>query len=253
MITLKIIIQYDGTRYNGWQRQKETDNTIQGKIETTLSRILNQMIDIDGSGRTDAGVHALGQVASFSVEEKHIDIKSEELPSFIKAEANHYLPQDIRIISCEKASDRFHARLNATGKIYEYRIDNGEVAKVFDRKYLTRIDEPIDIAKLRKASEYFIGTHDFLAFCSNKHFKKSSVRTIHSIDITENDGIIYIRFYGTGFLKNMVRILVGTMIDCALDKFDMHAIPAVFESKNRANAAPTAPPEGLFLMEVKYD
>ena len=100
MITLKIIIQYDGTRYNGWQRQKETDNTIQGKIETTLSRILNQMIDIDGSGRTDAGVHALGQVASFSVEEKHIDVKSEELPSFIKAEANHYLPQDIIIIIC---------------------------------------------------------------------------------------------------------------------------------------------------------
>lgn len=253
MITIKAIIQYDGTKYNGWQRQKETDNTIQGKIETTLSRILNQMIEIDGSGRTDAGVHALGQVASFHVEETHLDINPNELPTYIMLEANKYLPQDIRIVKCEKASDRFHARLNATGKIYEYRIDNGPVAKVFERKYLTRIEEPIDINKLKQASQFFLGTHDFLAFCSNKHFKKSSVRTIHSIDILENDGIITLRFYGTGFLKNMVRIITGTIVDSALGKFDMNAIPAVFESRDRINAAPTAPPEGLFLVEVKYN
>jgi len=126
------------------------------------------------------------------------------------------------------------------------------VARVFDRKYLTRIEEPIDMDKLKKASEYFIGTHDFKAFCGNKHYKKSTERTIYSIDIRKEDGIIYIRFTGSGFLRNMVRILVGTMVDAALGKMDIRNIPDIMASKDRANAAPTAPPEGLFLINVEY-
>ncbi|MBR5337566.1 MAG: tRNA pseudouridine(38-40) synthase TruA [Lachnospiraceae bacterium] len=252
MKNIKLTISYDGSRYNGWQRLGDTDNTIQEKIETTLGRILDQEIEVFGSGRTDAGVHALAQVANFHVDESKLERFIPDLPDFIMSEANRYLPKDIRITSCEKAHDRFHARLNSKVKTYEYRIDNGPVARVFDRRYLTRIEEPIDMDKLRKAAEYFVGEHDFLAFCANKHFKKSSVRNIYSIDVREEDGIIYIRFKGSGFLRNMVRIIVGTMVDCACGRFDMETIPHVFETKDRANAAPTAPPEGLFLIGVEY-
>ena len=253
MKNFKITLQYDGTRYNGWQRLGDTDNTIQEKLETTLGRILNQEIEVFGSGRTDAGVHALAQTASFHVDESRLDRYIPGLPDYIMEEANRYLPQDIRITGIEKVGDRFHARLNSKVKTYEYRIDNGPVARVFERKYLTRIEDPIDIEKLRQAAEYFVGEHDFMAFCANKHFKKSSVRTIYSIDIRKEDGIIYIRVKGSGFLRNMVRIIVGTMVDCACGRFDMETIPQVMETRDRANAAPTAPPEGLFLIGAEYD
>ncbi len=138
MKNIKITLSYDGTRYNGWQRLGDTDNTIQEKLETTLGRILNQEIEVFGSGRTDAGVHALAQVASFFVDESKLEGFIKDLPGFIMKEANKYLPQDIRINDCQKANDRFHARLNARVKTYEYRIDNGPVARVFERKYLFR-------------------------------------------------------------------------------------------------------------------
>ncbi len=252
MKNIKLIICYDGSRYNGWQRLGDTDNTIQEKLETTLGRILGQEIEVFGSGRTDAGVHAQAQVANFHMDESVLDGFKKDLPGFIMEQANTYLPQDIRITSCEKVNDRFHARLNARWKTYEYRIDNGPVARVFDRRYLTRIEEPIDVDRLKEAAGYFVGEHDFLAFCANKHFKKSSVRNIESIDVHKEDGIIYIRFKGSGFLRNMVRIIVGTMVDSAMGKIDMESIPGIFESKDRANAAPTAPPQGLFLIGVDY-
>ena len=252
MKNIRITLSYDGTRYNGWQRLGDTDNTIQEKLETTLGRILNQEIEVFGSGRTDAGVHALAQVASFFVDESKLDGFIRDLPGFIMKEANRYLPQDIRINDCQKANDRFHARLNARVKTYEYRIDNGPVARVFERKYLTRIEEPIDPDKLKEAASYFVGEHDFKAFCGNKHYKKSTVRKIYSIDVRKEEGIIYIRFKGSGFLRNMVRIIVGTMTDCALGRMETSDIPGIFESGERANAAPTAPPQGLFLVEVEY-
>ena len=153
MKNIKIILSYDGTRYNGWQRLGDTDNTIQEKLETTLGRILNQEIEVFGSGRTDAGVHALAQVANFVVDESKLDGFKKDLPGFIMEEVNKYLPQDIRINECTKAPDRFHARLNARVKTYEYRIDNGPVARVFERKYLTRIEEAIDVEKLKEAAK----------------------------------------------------------------------------------------------------
>ncbi|MBR4754649.1 MAG: tRNA pseudouridine(38-40) synthase TruA [Lachnospiraceae bacterium] len=252
MKNIKIILSYDGTRYNGWQRLGDTDNTIQEKLETTLGRILNQEIEVFGSGRTDAGVHALAQVANFVVDESKLDGFKKDLPGFIMEEVNKYLPQDIRINECTKAPDRFHARLNARVKTYEYRIDNGPVARVFERKYLTRIEEAIDVEKLKEAASYFVGEHDFKAFCGNKHYKKSTVRKIFSIDVRTEEGIIYIRFKGSGFLRNMVRIIVGTMVDCALGKMEVSSIPGIFEEGDRAKAAPTAPAQGLFLIEVEY-
>ena len=184
---------------------------------------------------------------------KHLDKYYPNLAEHIKTEANNCLPLDIRVLSCEKAKDKFHARLNAHSKVYEYRIDNGEVADIFNRKYLTRIDTPIDIEKLKAASKHFLGNHDFQAFCANKHMKKSTVRTINSIDIRKENGIIYIRYDGDGFLRNMVRIITGTIVDVALGKIPESDIDKIFESKVRANAAPTAPPEGLFLVEVRYN
>ena len=126
------------------------------------------------------------------------------------------------------------------------------MARVFERKYLTRIEEAIDVEKLKEAASYFVGEHDFKAFCGNKHYKKSTVRKIYSIDVRKEEGIIYIRFKGSGFLRNMVRIIVGTMTDCALGRMEVSDIPGIFESGERANAAPTAPPQGLFLVEVEY-
>lgn len=252
MTNIRLKIQYDGSRYNGWQRLGSTDNTIQEKLETTLSIILNQDIQINGSGRTDAGVHALAQVANFKLDPSLIQSEYENLASFVMNKANHYLPQNIKIIDCVQADERFHARLNAKSKTYEYRIDNGPVARIFDRKYLTRIEQPLNIELMKKASQYLLGSHDFIAFSSNKHMKKSSVRTITDISITENDGIIVISFTGDGFLYNMVRILVGTLIAVSNGDIAASDIPAILESKDRSQAGPTAPAEGLFLVKVEY-
>ena len=202
----KLVLQYDGTKLNGWQKQGNTDNTIQGKLEAILERMYGQYVEIHGSGRTDAGVHALGQVANFHAPEKFS-------PEEMKASLNEYLSKDIRVLKVEIADDRFHARLTAKAKTYEYRIDNGEVADVFQRKYVMREENPLDLDAMRAAAGYLVGTHDFKTFCANKKMKKSTVRTIYSIDIEEKNGIVSIKYRGNGFLYNMVRILTGTLIE----------------------------------------
>ena len=176
----KLILQYDGTKLNGWQKQGNTDNTIQGKLEAILEKMYGEYVEIHGSGRTDAGVHALGQVANFHVPAGKQELYSSEK---IKTELNEYLSKDIRVLKVESVDERFHARLTAAGKTYEYRIDNGEVANVFSRKHTMREENPLDLDAMREAANYFIGTHDFKTFCANKKMKKSTVRTITSIDI----------------------------------------------------------------------
>ncbi|MBP3672339.1 MAG: tRNA pseudouridine(38-40) synthase TruA [Oscillospiraceae bacterium] len=244
MRNLRLDICYDGTRYRGWQRLPGTDNTIQGKIETALSRILGEPVEISGSGRTDAGVHAKGQVASFHC--------NSTMPAQqILSELRRYLPEDIGIYSCKDASERFHARLNARNKTYCYRIWNSDTPCVFERRFVTVIPEKLDIARMRQAAEHVKGQHDFAAFCTNKKMKKSTVRQINWLNIEQAGEEVRITVNGNGFLYNMMRILVGTLVEVGQGKRDPNSIPELFEGK-RAEAGILMPPQGLCLMEVEY-
>jgi len=245
MQNYKLTIQYDGTRYNGWQRQGNTDNTIQGKLNEIIGRYLGEEVDLAGSGRTDAGVHALAQVANFKT------FKYFDKDKFL-TEVNAFLPQDIRITEVESVDECFHARLSAVSKTYEYVIDNAPVADVFARKYSCRVEEPLDVEVMCEAAELFKGTHDYISFCGNKKFKKSSVRTVTDIVIAQSDGKIKIAFTGDGFLQNMVRIMAGTLIEVGLGKREASSMTTIIEAKSREAAGMMASPEGLFLKEVRY-
>lgn len=245
MQNLKMIIQYDGTKYDGWQRQGNTSNTIQEKIENVISQLIGEEIELNASGRTDAGVHALGQVANFKTE-KEFDIE------YMLKQINRYLPKDIRILKLTREDLSFHSRLNARKKTYIYRIDNTEFGSVFERKYAMRFNEGLDIEAMKEAAAYYIGEHDFKSFCTKKNMKKSTVRTIYSVDITENNGIIEIAYCGNGFLYNMVRILTGTLMEAGRGRIKPSDIPAIIEARDRGRAGFTAQPEGLFLKSVEY-
>lgn len=250
----KLTLQYDGTKLNGWQKQGNTDNTIQGKLEAILERMYGQYVEIHGSGRTDAGVHALGQVANFHVPEVSSGEKVKAYSTEeIKSTLNEYLSKDIRVLNIETVDERFHARLTAKAKTYEYRIDNGEIANVFQRKYVMREETPLNLEAMRQAAGYLIGTHDFKTFCANKKMKKSTVRTIYSIHIDEKDGIVSIKYNGNGFLYNMVRILTGTLIEVGRGKRKPEEIQAIINAQDRGAAGFTAPAQGLFLVEVEYN
>lgn len=244
MRNLRLDLCYDGTRYRGWQRLPGKDDTIQGKLETTLSRFLGEPIEISGSGRTDAGVHAKNQVANFHCQS---DMKAEE----ILANLRRYLPEDIGIYSCRDVSPRFHARLNAKEKTYVYRIWNSDRPCVFERRYLAVFPETLDIAAMKQAAGYLLGEHDFSAFCGNAKMKKSTVRFIRSISIETVGEEIRLSFTGNGFLHNMVRILTGTLIEVGRGERSPDSIAALFGGK-RADAGFLAPPQGLCLMEVEY-
>lgn len=244
MRNLRLDICYDGSRYRGWQRLAGVENTIQGKIETALSRILGEPIEISGSGRTDAGVHAAHQVASFHCES---DMSAPE----ILTQLRRYLPEDIGIYSCKDASPRFHARLNARNKTYCYRIWNSEMPCVFERRFVTVMTEPLDVQAMNEAAKFFVGQHDFGAFCTNKKMKKSTVRQIHWLRVEQVGYEVRITVNGNGFLHNMVRILVGTLVEVGRGQRKADSIPALFES-TRADAGMLMPPQGLCLQEVEY-
>lgn len=245
MNNYKLIIQYEGTKYNGWQKQIKTENTIQGKLENIISKMLGENIELHGSGRTDAGVHAYAQVANFWAD---TDMTPQEIRNYI----NVYLPKDIAVISVELAASRFHSRLNAKKKTYVYRIHNSDIPNVFERNFMYFYPQKLDVELMKKASIHFIGEHDFKAFCSNKNFKKSTVRTIYSIDIIQNGEEIRIIYTGNGFLYNMVRIITGTLIEIGAGKRKEDEIDYIIQSKIRENAGFTVPPEGLALLNVEY-
>ena len=250
----KLVLQYDGTKLNGWQKQGNTENTIQGKLEAILEKMYGEPIEIHGSGRTDAGVHALGQVANYHVPAGTSEETIEEYTTDkIKATLNEYLSKDIRVQNVEVVDERFHARLTAKGKTYEYRIDNGEIANVFSRKYTMREEDPLDLEAMRKASVFFLGTHDFKSFCANKKMKKSTVRTITGILIEKKQGIVSIRYTGNGFLYNMVRILTGTLIEVGRGKRKPEEMSEILTALDRGAAGFTAPAQGLYLVEVEYN
>ena len=244
MRNLRLDICYDGTRYRGWQRLPGKDDTIQGKLETTLSRILGEPIEISGSGRTDAGVHARGQVANFHCE-------SAMPAGEILAQLRRYLPEDIGIYSCKDVSPRFHARLNAREKTYRYRIWNSEEPCVFDRRYVAVMPEALDLSAMEQAAEYLCGEHDFSAFCGNAKMKKSTVRFLRAIEISRQGRETQICFTGNGFLHNMVRILAGTLVEVGRGTRSADSIPQLFGGK-RAEAGFLAPAQGLCLEEVRY-
>ena len=244
MRNLRLHICYDGTRYRGWQRLPGVDNTIQGKLEQVLSRILEEPIEITGSGRTDAGVHARGQVANFHCRSA---MPCDEILCLLR----RYLPEDIGIYSCKEASDRFHARLNAKEKTYCYRIWNSDTPCVFDRRYVAVIPDKLDLEAMNRCAAYFPGEHDFSAFCGNPKFKKSTLRFIRSLAIKKDGDEISILITGNGFLHNMVRIIVGTLIETGRGDRSPEDTPKLFGGK-RSDAGFLAPAQGLCLMEVEY-
>lgn len=240
-----MILQYDGTRYDGWQKQGNTDNTIQGKLEKVLGRMTGREVEVHGSGRTDAGVHAAGQVANAHLETEY---SVEEIKAYI----NRYLPEDILVLEAAEADPRFHSRLNAVEKIYTYRLDMAEKSQVFERKYRYAVGERLDVEAMKRAAGFLVGTHDFKSFSSGKQGKKSTVRTLHEISIFADGTKVDIRFRGDGFLYNMVRILTGTLIETGQGKRDADSMPGILEAKDRQKAGFTAPARGLFLTEVRY-
>ena len=242
----KITIQYDGTRYKGWQVQNSTDMTIQGKIQSVLSEMTGQEIEVIGSGRTDAGVHAYGQVANFHIPEK---FEAEEILEYL----NHYLPMDIAVMDIKEVEERFHARFHAVSKTYVYRIHRSTIPNVFERKYMYTYTESLNVEMMRKAAESLIGTHDFMAFCGNKKMKKSTVRTVMDIVIEEIGNELRISYTGDGFLQNMIRIITGTLIEVGNGTKTLSQVTEILQKKERQNAGYTVPPEGLCLKEVDYD
>ncbi len=252
MFAYKCVVAYEGSRYNGWQKQGNTTNTIQEKIENVLSKTLDETIEIFGSGRTDAGVHALAQTFHFHC---NLHITNEYDAGDFLSTLNSFLPKDIRIQSIEECDLRFHARLNAKGKTYCYHIDNSVCGNLFSRNFSHHIPQKLDIAAMKKGALLLTGTHDYKSFCSNKRFKKSSVRTIYTIEIIENkkEQTIEISYHGNGFLYNMVRIMTGTLIEIGLGVRDIHSIETALTECDRSFAGHTAPAQGLFLVSVDYE
>ena len=244
MRNIRLDICYDGTRYNGWQRQTAHDNTIQGKLETALSRILGEPIEISASGRTDTGVHARGQVANFHC---NSNMAAEE----ILANLRRYLPEDIGIYSCKEVSPRFHARLNALEKTYQYRLWNSGAPCVFERRFVAVMEESLDVEAMHTAAQLLLGTHDFSAFCANKKMKKSTVRTIKSFTVERVGEEIRFTVTGNGFLHNMVRIIVGTLLEVGRGARSAESIPLLFGAP-RSESGELIPACGLCLMEVTY-
>ncbi len=241
----KGIVSYDGTRYYGWEHQPGKD-TIQGKIEDVLGHINEPPIDVIGAGRTDGGVHARGMVVNFRLD---TDMDAEELRDYM----NQYLPEDIVILELKEASERFHARYNARGKTYRYTCYVGENKPIFDRKFVLTVGEDLQIAKMQEAAGYLIGEHDFCSFCKNPQKKKSTVRNVDQIDIRKEGDYLIMDFHGNGFLRNMVRILTGTLLAVGKGEMEPIRVKEILEAKNRLEAGETAPAKGLCLIKVDYD
>lgn len=245
MRNIKVILQYEGTRYQGWQKQERTANTIQGKLEALLTKMCGQKVEVDGSGRTDSGVHALGQVANFHLE-------TDKTPREIMDYMNAYLPEDIAVIQAEEVPERFHSRLNAKGKTYCYRVLNSDVPHIFDRRYVYRLPDALDMDAMHRAAEALCGTHDYRAFTSNKKSRKSTVRTVDAIGMERIGDEIRFTFSGNGFLYHMVRIMTGTLLEVGMHKRDAGQMEWLLDRGTREDAGFLVPAQGLTLVEVRY-
>lgn len=241
----KFTIAYDGTRYSGWQSQGNTDVTIQGKLETVLSRMTGSSVEVTGAGRTDAGVHAKEMTANAVLD---TDLSTAQIRKYM----NQYLPADISILEVHEASPRFHSRYMAVGKTYEYTCYAGPAKPVFDRNYVYILDRNPDIRSMQKAAAYLTGQHDFKSFCGNPRFKKSTVRTVDSIQIVQKGPYIIFTYHGDGFLQNMVRILTGTLLEVGFGMRQPENMKEVLGAASRKEAGFMAPACGLCLVKVDY-
>ena len=239
-----IYLGYNGKKFCGWQIQPN-GTTVQQSIEDALATLLRRPVPIVGAGRTDAGVHALGQVANFHTEAA---MSVEEILEY----CNRYLPEDIAVVDVSEAAPRFHSRLNATGKRYRYRIINSQIPDVFWRRYATEEPEALDLDAMRKAAELLLGEHDFKAFTSAKKSKKSTVRRIDEIRIERIENRVEFVFTGNGFLHHMIRILMGTLLEVGKGIRTPESMTEVLNSGDRAKAGPLVPAKGLVLEEVFY-
>ena len=245
MANFRLDLCYDGSRYRGWQRLGDSEHTIQGKLEQVISRMVGRPTEVIGSGRTDGGVHAMGQVANFHAETA---LSAAEILAYLR----RYLPEDIAVLAVTEVDPRFHSRYQAVEKTYRYRIWNADAPCVFERKYVWQVPEPLNLDAMAAGAALLLGTHDFLPFSSLKKIKKSTVRTLKQLEINRVGPELQITAVADGFLYHMVRILVGTLVDIGQGKLLPAEISAVFEAGVRADAGQTAPPQGLCLMEVKY-
>lgn len=269
MNNYKLLVQYDGSRYNGWQRQNDTDNTIQQILGDRVNCIVGEAVKVIGSGRTDAGVHALAQCANFRCRRK----LDEEV---VTQQLNESLPDDIKILEMIRVPLNFHARHSAVGKRYVYRIDCGTVQNPFERRYSWRVETPLDIGAMKRAANVLIGKHDFAGFCTDAKSMPYTVKTLESIlfmvecggvkqpidaaDTTAFRGggypvhqILALEFYAKGFLYNMVRILAGTLVDVGLEKYTDCEVKQMLLDASRQKTGQLAPAKGLFLKEVDYE
>lgn len=241
----KLTIEYDGTAFNGWQKQKN-GRTIQDEIEKAIFVMTGQKIALTGAGRTDAGVHALAQVANF--------ICNTELePDIFFKGLNSLLPKDIIIKYCERVYEKFHSRYDAQSKVYRYKILNRELPSAIGRNYVWFIKKPLDSDAMKEAVFFLAGTRDFKAFEGSGSPRKSTIRTVLRAElIKEKDNIIQFEIEADGFLRFMVRNIVGALVSVGLGKLKPSDMKKVLDSKDRRKASATAPPNGLFLVEVKY-
>lgn len=244
MNVYKIVVEYDGSHYSGWQRQPK-QKTVQGEIEKAIKKLFDEQVVIHGSGRTDGGVHAYGQVASFMT---HYYLPAEKVTYVL----NNFLPDDIRIIETEEKNSDFHARYSAIGKEYVYKIYTGDDHLAFKTKYYHILDKPLDLNLIKEAMTYFLGTHDFQAFKSAGSKVMRTERTILEFDLDVRDEQLIFSIHGNGFLYNMVRIIIGTLIKVGLGEIKPTDIPELLKMKDRSKTRYTAPAEGLYLNKVYY-
>ncbi len=241
----KFLIQYDGSRYKGWQKQGNTSQTIQAKLENVLAGLAGCPVELHGSGRTDAGVHAAGQVAN-------AHFQTDKTPQQIRDYVNRYLPQDIAVLEVTAVDGRFHSRLHAKEKTYCYRIWQNPVRDVFSRKYTCMEAGGLDTAAMCDAAALLTGEHDFTSFCGRRSFKKSKVRIVSNIRIEQAQNELLLWFTGNGFLPYMVRILAGTLVEVGQGKRTAGSMVSVLEAKDREAAGKTMPACGLTLVSVTY-
>ena len=244
MRNIKLIIEYNGKNFNGWQKQPNKLN-IQGELEKVIGEITGEEIDLIASGRTDAGVHSFGQTANFKTNSK-LDI--EKFPIAI----NSKIKKSIVVKSAEEVEERFHSRYSVKSKKYRYVINNSKYGTAIYRELEFMIPQKLNVEDMKKAAKYFEGEHDFKGFKASGTSSKSSVRTIFKAEIIQDGDRINIELTGNGFLYNMVRIIAGTLVDVGLGKINPNDIPEIIESKDRKRAGRTLPPHGLYLVEVNY-
>lgn len=245
MRNLKMTIAFDGSKYKGWQRQKDNDLTIQGKLEAVLSKMTGEEIQIVGCGRTDSGVHAENYIANFHTKST---LGTNRMLDYLY----EYLPEDIGVKSLDEVAERFHARYNVKSKTYVYRINTHKFRDVFNRKYTYHLAEKLNLSEMEKASEVLVGCHDFQSFTNLRNSDKSTIRTINYINIIEEKGLLAIEVNGSGFLWNMVRIIVGTLIEVGKGNLKPVDVEKILNDKKRWEAGPLAQAKGLFLRDVQY-